>query len=158
MHKINTHAVPEAEQKSPHGKYHVFRKHISVALGGKRDVGTWGGGHPFDLELTRIPTGAANFPLHQHYAQWEMYAFISGSGEVTDGQEKTPVEAGDVVICPPKNPHQITNTGSVDLIYYVIADHPVADITHYPETNKWAIKPPCKFFEMKETDYFEPGD
>ncbi|MEJ0000802.1 MAG: cupin domain-containing protein [Verrucomicrobiota bacterium] len=110
MKKINAQDVPELEQGSPQRKYHVFRRHLSVALGAPRDVGTWGGGHPFEVELTRVPAGAANFPLHQHSAQWELYLFISGSGEMTDGREASPVGPGDVVLCAPEQPHKIVNT------------------------------------------------
>jgi len=158
MKKINAQDVPEVEQRSPQGKYHLFRRYVSVALGGKRDVGTWGGGHPFELELSRLPAGASNFPLHQHSAQWEMYIFLSGSGAVTDGREKQDVGAGDVVLAGPEEAHKVTNTGVDDLVYYVIADNPMAEVTHYPETGKWSIKPQRKFFEMCEVDYFESGD
>jgi mannose-6-phosphate isomerase-like protein (cupin superfamily) len=158
MKKINSQEVPETDQGSPHGKYRVFRRHLSVALGGKRDSGTWAGGHPFDLELTRIPAGAANFPLHQHSAQWELYIFLGGSGEMTNGHETLSVQAHDVVICPPEAPHKIVNTGADDLAYYVVADHQPADVVFYPETGKWGIKPQKKIFEMKEVDYFEPED
>ena len=126
MKKTNLRDVSEAEQHSPNKKYHLFRRHISVALGARRDVGPWAGGHPFDIEYTRIPTGASNFPLHQHAAQWESYIFVRGSGEITDGTETVPVQPDDV--------------------------------TFYPETQKWGIKPQRKYFEMKEGDYFEPGD
>jgi mannose-6-phosphate isomerase-like protein (cupin superfamily) len=158
MKKINSQAVPEAEQGSPNGKYRLFRRHLSVALGGNRDSGSWAGGHPFDLELTRVPSGAANFPLHQHSAQWEMYVFISGSGEMTDGKEKMTIGPNDIVLCPPEQAHKIMNTGTVDLVYYVIADHHPADVTFYPDTGKWGIKPQRKCFELKEVEYFEPGD
>ncbi len=158
MKKINAQDVPELEQGSPQRKYHVFRRHLSVALGAPRDVGTWGGGHPFEVELTRVPAGAANFPLHQHSAQWELYLFISGSGEMTDGREASPVGPGDVVLCAPEQPHKIVNTGAADLVYYVVADHQLADVIFYPDTGKWAVKPQRKCFEMVERPYFEPGD
>ena len=156
--KINSREVPEAEQKSPNGKYHHFRRHLSVALGGQRDAGPWAGGHPFDLELTRLPPGAANFPLHQHSAQWEMYVFISGTGEMTDGSEKMTVGADDIGLYPPEQAHNIINIGTADLIYYVFADQHQADVTFYPDTGKWGIKPQKKCFKMQEVDYFEPGD
>jgi uncharacterized cupin superfamily protein len=158
MKKISIQDVPEAARGSPNKKYHLFRRHLSVALGGARDAGTWGGGHPFDLELSRLPAGASNFPLHQHSAQWEMYVFIHGTGEATDGVQAFSIRAGDVILCPPENPHKLTNTGTDDLVYYVIADNPPAEVTFYPDTGKWGIKPQRKYFEMKEVDYFEPGD
>jgi len=158
MKKTNLRDVPESEQSSPNKKYHLFRRHVSVALGAKRDVGPWAGGHPFDLEQTRLPAGASNFPLHQHSAQWELYIFLRGSGEITDGKETLRVQADDVFLSPPEHAHKITNTGTEDLVYFVIADNPPAEITHYPDTQKWGIKPQRKYFQMKEADYFEPGD
>jgi mannose-6-phosphate isomerase-like protein (cupin superfamily) len=158
MKKINLHDVPEDEQSSPHKKYRLFRRHVSVALGGQRDVGPSGGGHPFDIEMTRIPAGASNFPLHQHSAQWESYIFLRGQGEVTDGTETVQVQPDDVLLFPPNHAHKITNTGTDDLVYFVIADNPSVEITFYPDTQKWGLKPQRKFFHMRETDYFEPGD
>src|SRR5215510_12914873 len=68
MRKINISQVSEAAQHSPKGTFAVFRKHISIALGGLKDVGVFGGGHPFDLELVRVPSGRAAWPLHSHSA------------------------------------------------------------------------------------------
>lgn len=158
MNKINIRDVPEVERKSPQGKYHLFRRHLSVALGGKSDTGTWGGGHPFDLELVRVPPGAKNFPLHQHAAQWELYLIVSGRGEVSNGSKVSVLEAGDTLIFPPDHAHQLTNTGPDDLSYYVIADQPQADVAFYPDTRRWSIKPQKKHFVMTEADYFEPGE
>ncbi len=150
--------IHEEERNSPNKKYHLFRKHISEALGGLTNKGTWGGGHPFDVELVRMPPKTTNFPYHAHAAQWEFYIIISGSGIVrTDGGEET-IEAGDNIVFPPGEAHQITNTGSADLVYYVIADNPQADVTNYPDTNKWAVKPAMKCFMMNETEYYEEED
>jgi hypothetical protein len=53
-------AVKWVEQRSPRGRFHLFRRHISEALGALRDAGVAGGGHPFDVELARLPPGATN--------------------------------------------------------------------------------------------------
>ena len=158
MKKINQRDVPEKEVRSPQSRYHLHRKFISLELGGKSDLGPWAGGHPFDLELTRLPPGAINFPLHQHAAQWEMYIVLSGAGEVNDGHAWQPVEAGDVLLAEPDQPHQIRNNGAHDLAYYVIATNQPADVTHYPVTGTWSVKPQKKHFLMQEVDYYQPGD
>jgi uncharacterized cupin superfamily protein len=158
MKKAQLSSLPEQEGTSPHGRYRIFRRSISEALGGQKDKGVWGGGHPFDVEWVRLPAGKTNFPFHAHYGQWEMYMFISGHGEMRGPAETISVEAGDSVIFPPGEAHQITNNSDADLIYYVIADHPCADIAFYPDTEKWAIKPPRKFFKMTEVPYYEPTD
>ena len=42
-----------------------------------------------------------------------------------------------------------------DLLLYVIADNPPADCIHYPDSQKWMIKPGRKVFRMTEVDYFD---
>jgi uncharacterized cupin superfamily protein len=155
MRKINISQVSETEQHSPKGRFAVFRKHISVALGGLKDVGVFGGGHPFDLELVRVPSGRAAWPLHSHSAQWELYLIISGSGQVRTASGIAAVGVGDVIIHPPEEAHQLRNTGSDDLVYYVIADHALADVVHYPDSGKWFTKPQRKSFRMLEADYYD---
>lgn len=158
MKRKKLNEISEEERKSPHKKYHLFRKHISEALGGLTNKGTWGGGHPFDVELVRIPPKASNFPYHAHASQWELYIIIAGSGTVRYDSGEEAIGAGDNMVFPPGEAHQFTNNGSTDLIYYVIADNPLADVTNYPDTNKWAVKPAMKCFTMTETEYYEEED
>jgi uncharacterized cupin superfamily protein len=158
MHQANLASIPEQESRSPKGRYHLFRRNISEAVGGKKDVGTWDGGHPFDLEWVRLPAGAANFPFHSHAAQWELYVFVSGQGEVRGPAGNVAVQAGDHVIFPPGEAHQIRNPGGADLVYYVIADQHPADVSHYPDSGEWGIKPQRKHFAMTETPYYQPDE
>ena len=158
MQKARLAAIPEKEVKSPYGRYHLFRRSISEALGGKKDLGTWAGGHPFDLEVVRLPPGARNFPLHAHSAQWEMYVIVSGCGQARGTEQTVPVEPGDNLIFPPGEAHQLINTGDTDLVYYVIADHSPADVTYYPEKDAWGIKPQRKHFKMTEVPYYDGED
>lgn len=152
-------SIPEKTHSSPGGKYRGTRQSISGALGGIKDVGTWGGGHPFDVEQIRIPSGATSFPYHAHAAQWEMYVFTAGRGEVRGPDGTAAVEAGDSIIFRPGEAHQLRNTGDADLVYLVIADHPMADVINYPDTpGKWVVKPDPKCFTMNEASYFEPGE
>ena len=155
MKHASESGIDWVEQRSPKGKFHVFRRHISVALGAPRDAGVASGGHPFEVELTRMAPGAANCPYHAHAAQWELYLVQSGSGEVRAANHVTQISAGDTFICPPGEAHQIRNTGDVDLCYYVIADNPPADVIDYPDSGKWFVKPQRKSFTMRETDYYE---
>lgn len=147
-------AIAWVEQRSPRGRFHLFRRNISAALGAPRDAGVAGGGHPFDVELVRLPRGATNFPFHAHAAQWELYLVLRGSGELRAGDTVMAVAAGDSFVCPPGEPHQLKNTGAEDLLYYVIADNPPVDVINYPDSNKWLVKPQRKCFTMQETDYY----
>jgi len=150
--------IPELEQRSPKGRHHIYRKNISEAIGGKKDTGTAGGGHPFDLELARLPPGAMNFPFHAHHAQWEMFVFVAGAGELRDPHRAIAVGPGDAIMFPPGDAHSINNTGTQDLVYYVIANHAPADVIFYPDRGNWFIKPQRKCFTMAETNYYADDD
>jgi len=89
--------IEESEIRSPKGRFHAFRRHISLALGAPRDAGVAGGGHPFDVELTRLPPGATNCPFHAHAGQWELYLILSGVGEIRSDEGVTVIKAGDSV-------------------------------------------------------------
>jgi uncharacterized cupin superfamily protein len=145
--------VSAREVRSPEGKYHVVRQSISQALGGIKDVGTWGGGHPFDVEYFRLPPGAANFPFHAHSAQWEMYIFLKGRGRVRGPESTITSEEGQSIIFRPGEAHQILNSSENELCYLVVADHSLADVVTYPDTGKWVIKPQQKCFTLTEISY-----
>lgn len=153
MKHVRESDIPWIERRSPGGHFHILRRSISGALGAPPDAGVAGGGHPFDVELARLPPGATNFPFHAHAAQWEVYLVLSGTGEVRAGDKTVPITAGDSFVCPPGEPHQLKNTGPDDLLYYVIADNPPADVIYYPDSDKWMVKPQRKCFTMQETDY-----
>jgi len=155
MKKLNQNELAWTEQKSPQGRFHIYRRELTLALGGKKDTGTWGGGHAFDVEMSRVPPGAANWPFHAHAAQWEFYIIVSGRGELRTSEGVSPLEPGDCVSLPPREPHQIRNPGPDDLLYYVIADNPAADITQYPDSQKWFIKPQRKMFTMRDASYYD---
>ncbi len=63
--------------------------------------------------------------------------------------------AGDVVLHPPGEAHQFTNTGSDDVLYYLIADNPPADYWHYPDSGKWGCREPRRIFRTADVDYWD---
>lgn len=156
MNKINIADVPMEHRSSPKGRYELQRQHISLAMGGIKDTGPWGGGHPFDIELTTLLPGKANYPLHSHAAQTEHYIVLSGTGVIrsTTASEQRLI-SGDHVICHPGEAHQILNDGPEPLVYYVITDHHRADITSYPNTGKRQLKPEYRVVALAEADYYE---
>lgn len=158
MNKINLREVPEEELRSPTGKFHSFCRNLSLALGGLRNTGVWGGGHPFDLQVRRIPAGSAVCPFHSHLAQWELFVVRSGSGTVRTGGETHAVREGDCFVHPPGEAHQLINSGAADLEVLIVADNPMLDAFHYPDSDKWGLRPPGKFFRMTECDYFDGED
>ena len=155
MDKENINDVKEESEKSPKGKFEIHRKHLKPSLGGKFDSGIWDNGHPFDVELSRVPPGKRNWPFHAHAATWEYYIVISGSGIFRLEEKKERIEEGDHVICPPGEAHQIINDGTADLVYYVIATNPQADVITYPDSGKKMIVPEFLCFEPKGEFYYK---
>jgi uncharacterized cupin superfamily protein len=155
MNIINTADVPVEHRRSPRGIYELRRQHLTLALGGKKDLGPWGGGQPFDLELATIPAGKKNFPLHAHAAQTEHYLIMAGRGLVRDEQgHEYPLRAGDCFISGPGDAHELSAADDEALTYLVVADHHRADITRYPRTGKRQLKPEYRVIQPTEADYY----
>jgi uncharacterized cupin superfamily protein len=152
---VSIESIPWEHRHSPKGRYGSFCRDISLALGGVRNMDAQHGGHPFDVQIRRVPAGAAICPFHLHVAQWELFVFTRGRGVVRSGDERAPVGPGDVVLHPPGTPHQTIASSEGELECLIIADNPPVDIFHYPESNKWGMRPPGKFFRMTEVDYFD---
>lgn len=159
MKKINLDQIPWRERKSPKDQYHRFMRDVALAFRAAKTGPKLPGQPPFEVELIRLPPGAKNFPFHDHAAEWEFYLIVSGTGKVRAGKLTRSLRAGDCVLNPPGEPHQLINTGKTDLLYYVIANNSSADFYHYPDSNKWGLwaKSPKreKLFRMIEVDYFD---
>src|SRR2546425_2149951 len=139
MKRVNIRDIKEEPWQSPGGKYAAHFKGISIALGRDPDSLDLAKRHPFDLEWTRVPPGKHNFPYHAHSSAWELYLVIRGKGSVRHKDGPTEVVSGDAFIFGPNEPHQIANSGTDDLIYYVIADNPIGESAYYPDSGKWKV-------------------
>ena len=155
MKKTNLATVPVEETQSPKGRFRLFRQDISAAIragnGDKSNTPPC----PFEVELVRLPPRAVNWPYHAHSAQWEFYMVVSGRGQVRTPTGKVEVREGDCIVHPPGEPHQLTNTGATDLLYYVIADNPASDACHYPDSNKWKLADQPKPVRVTPADYYD---
>lgn len=97
-----------------------------------------------------------NYPYHAHSAQWEFYHVISGEGTVRHQEGSTQILPGDAFLFKPGEAHQIINHGVADLILYVIADNPMSDHCHYPDSNKWSVKvPERRIVRSEPLDYYD---
>lgn len=156
MDKVNTHQLAEEPWSSPKGKFAAIGKNVSEALGRKPQSTDLLERHPFDIEISRIPPGKANYPYHSHSAQWEFYHVISGRGIARHQDGRTPIEPGDAFLFKPGEPHQIINDGTEDLVLYVVADNPVGESCHYPDSGKWLVRSPeRKLIRSEGLDYFD---
>lgn len=154
MNIVNEVQVAGEHRVSPKGVFEVVRKHMSLALGGLKDKGPWGGGHPFDVELATIPARKCNYPLHAHAAQTEYYIVVAGQGVFVDGSAREhPIRPGDHVITHPGEAHQM-RAGEEPLTYLIIADHHLADVVTYPKTGKRLLKPEYRVISAEDVDYY----
>ena len=155
MRKINIADIAEEPRFSPKGKFGRAVKPISVALGRKPLSMDLQERHPFDVEICRIPPGKRLCPYHSHSAQWEFYHVISGQGTVRDEGGNTAIQAGDAFIFEPGQPHQIFNDSAQDLLIYIVADNPLGESCHYPDSNKWAVRSPeLRLIRSEPLDYY----
>jgi uncharacterized cupin superfamily protein len=156
MRKVNSNTVPEYSWSSPKGKYAGAGKELSEELGRKPLSTDLRERHPFDVEICRVQPGQTPYPYHSHSAQWEFYHVISGSGVVRHKDGNTPIETGDAFIFEPGEPHQITNNGSEDLLLYVVADNPIGESCHYPDSQKWLVRSPeRRLMRSGSLDYYD---
>jgi uncharacterized cupin superfamily protein len=66
---------------------------------------------------------------------------------------------GDAFIFGPDEPHQLSNPGQEDFIYYVIAGNPIGESSYYPDSGKWKVNKSSTadrvVIKSEETDYFD---
>ena len=156
MRKINIKDIPEFTWSSPKGKFGGAGKGVSEALGRKPQSTDLMERHPFDVEITRLAPGQVPYPYHSHSAQWEFYQVISGHGVVRHEGGTEPIAPGDAFIFGPGEAHQFSNNGSEDLVVFVVADNPVGESCHYPDSQKWIVRSPeRRLIRSESLDYFD---
>jgi uncharacterized cupin superfamily protein len=156
VNKINSNELEETVRSSPKGKFGGTRRTISLALGRDPTSTDLLKRHPFDVEIQRVSPGRSFCPYHAHSSQFEFYWVISGRGEARDATGQTAIEPGDAFLFKPGEAHQMTNTGSEDLVFYVIADNPFGESCHYPDSGKWLVTSPERTVIRSEPlDYFD---
>lgn len=156
MQKVNTTNMAEYTWSSPKGKFVGAGKEISEELGRKPRSLDLNERHPFDVEICRVPAGKTPYPYHSHSAQWEFYHVISGTGVVRHKDGTSPIVPGDAFVFKPGEPHQLTADTKEDLVLYVVADNPIGESCHYPDSNKWSVPlPSFKLVRSQELDYYD---
>jgi uncharacterized cupin superfamily protein len=158
MQKVNTNNMAEFTWSSPKGKFTGAGKEISEELGRKPDSTDLNERHPFDVEICRIPAGQTPYPYHSHSAQWEFYHVISGKGIVRHKDGATAIEPGDAFLFKPGEPHQISSDAAQDLILYVVADNPIGESCHYPDSEKWLVRSPERRLIRSEPREYYDGE
>ena len=56
----------------------------------------------------------------------------------------------------PGEPHQFFNDGDADFIVYVIADNPIGESCHYPDSSKYVVRSPeRRILRSENLDYWD---
>jgi uncharacterized cupin superfamily protein len=156
MRKINVADIAEESWSSPKGKFGMTDKLVSELLGRQPNSTDLRERHPFDLEICRVPAGLTHCPYHSHSEQWEFYLVISGAGSVRHQDGVTPVGPGDSFLFQPGEAHQLLSAADQDLVLYVVADNPIGESSHYPDSGKWAVRSPeRRLIRSENIDYFD---
>ena len=156
FNKVNIHTAAPHTWASPKGTFAGSGIEISEELGWDPQSPEVGKRHPFAVEWLTVPPGKRPYPYHSHSAQWEYYQVISGAGKVRHEGGIDPIEPGDAFIFGPDQPHQLINERSQDLVVLVVADNPVGESCHYPDSGKWLVRSPeRRLIRSESLDYFD---
>jgi uncharacterized cupin superfamily protein len=87
--------------------------------------------------LQVVPPGMKAFPHHLHHMADEMMVILEGRGTYRWGDERFPIQAGDMIGAPmASRAHQIENNGEADLVYLTFSNNAEADVVEYPDSGK----------------------
>ncbi len=78
-----------------------------------------------------LEPGGGQVPWHNQ-EQEEVYVILEGTGEMALGTECRTVRAGQAVYIPPREFHQITNTGGTALVM-IYCYGPAGEVAHWLE-------------------------
>ena len=156
MRKVNTKDIAPLTWASPKGKFGGAGLQVSEGLGRKPQSMNLMERHPFDVEILRIPAGKSPYPYHSHSAQWEFYHVLSGKGKVRHKDGATDIETDDAFVFEPGQPHQLINDGQQDLVVYVVADNPIGESGHFPDSGKYIVRSPeRKTIRSENLEYYD---
>jgi uncharacterized cupin superfamily protein len=97
------------------------------------------GARKLGYNLTELPPGKAQCPLHNHHGEEEMFLILEGEGELRFGGQRHPIRKHDVIACPTGGPevaHQIINTGTTTMRYLALSNVVDLETCEYPDSNK----------------------
>ena len=132
--------TPKHQNEHEPYEYHKFEVTDSRE---KYEVASPNEGNQTVVAFYEIPPGKSNYPFHYHTTNEEVFYIISGAGVLETFDEKRPVKAGDIIVCPvgKNGAHKLTNTSETEnLVYLDVDTNNTPDIAYYPHSNKLGIR------------------
>jgi uncharacterized cupin superfamily protein len=98
-------------------------------------------GHGLGCGAFRVKPGKQAFPKHAHLANDEALYVVTGTGELTIGDESTNLTAGDFVLLARggDGAHVLVNSGDEDLVYLCASTMNSPEVVHYPDSGKLGV-------------------
>ena len=156
MQIVNLRDIAPESSTSPKGTYSAAFQGLSLALGRREASTDLRERHPFDVEITKIPAGKKLCPFHSHSAQWEFYYVTGGSGFVRHAEGEEAIATGDTFVFEPGQPHQLRAADHEALTFLIVADNPIGESCHYPDSDKWLVRSPERRLIRSEAhDYYD---
>ncbi len=119
----------EFDDVEENGRFTSSRAQISDRIGARQ----------LGYNLTVVPPGKTQCPLHSHHGEEEMFFILEGEGELRFGDQRHAIRAHDVIACPTGGPdvaHQIINTGTKTMRYLAVSTRCDLDACEYPDSGK----------------------
>ncbi|MCC5024236.1 MAG: hypothetical protein J6386_16240 [Candidatus Synoicihabitans palmerolidicus] len=80
---------------------------------------------------------------------------MSGRGFVRHADGETALEPGGAFQFEPGQPHQL-RANDDDLSFLIVADNPIGESCHYPDSGKWLVRSPERHIIRSDSlDYFD---
>lgn len=128
--------------QSEHEKYEYYKYEVTDSRDKYEAVGPNEGNQTVAAFYT-LPPGKSNYPFHYHTTNEEVFYVISGDGILETVDDKHPIKAGDIAVCPAgrNGAHKITNASKTEnLVYLDVDTNNTPDIVYYPHSNKLGIR------------------
>ena len=84
----------EFDDVEENGRFTSSRAQISDRIGARQ----------LGYNLTVVPPGKTQCPLHSHHGEEEMFFILEGEGELRFGDQRHAIRAHDVIACPTGGP------------------------------------------------------
>ena len=130
------------KHQSEHKLYEYFKYEVTDSQE-KYEVVSPSEGNQTVVAFYTLPPRKSNYPFHYHTTNEEVFYVISGNGVLETFDEKRPITAGDIIVCPvgKDGAHKITNTSETeDLVYLDVDTNNTPDIAYYPHSKKLGIR------------------
>ncbi|MEN9501216.1 MAG: hypothetical protein RI964_501 [Pseudomonadota bacterium] len=121
--------------------YSDSRQHGDKIAARIAPIATRIGAGKLGYNMTVVPPGKKAYPYHAHLVNEEMFFILEGEGTLRHSGQLWQVKAGDIVCCPvgQEHPHEVTNTGTVDLKYLAVSTMELPEVAFYPDSNKFGV-------------------